>query len=122
MVGFLLLPIKIVFQGFLFLSLTIFGSMLLTLSIILRFATVVAVTPFIGLHIICHECPTIVKVFWCIFLPLLTVFLILIGTILMLTYPIFRNFYPHGVYDSLENSILEFVGCYLGAMKGIFSW
>ena len=36
-------------------------------------------------------------------------------------YPIFRNYYHHGIYDNLEKQTLGMVKCYLGCVRGIFS-
>ena len=119
--GFVFLPIKLPLQIAAFLLFTVLCSMLLILIIFGQFGCALMATPCIALHIICHETPEPCKCCALIFLPFLTVFLILVFTFLMLMYPIFRNYYHHGIYDHLEKTILGGVKCYLESVKGLMS-
>ena len=93
--------------------LTVLCSTLLIAIILAQFLCALMSTPMIALHIICNETPDPCKLCACIFFPFVTVFLILIFTFLMLMYPIFRNYYHHGIYDHLEKTILGGTKCYL---------
>ena len=120
-IGYVLFPIKICFQLVVFIFLTVFFSLILLFVILGQYMCAIMATPCIALHIICHETPEPCKCCALIFLPFLTVFLMVLFTFLMLMYPIFRNYYHHGIYDHLEKTILGGVKCYLGTMKGLIS-
>ena len=98
---------------------TVTGSVLLTISIVMRYACALAFTPLVACHIACVEVPPELRLCACIFYPLIVVFLIFLFSFLMVMYPVFRNYYHHGIYDELERSILGMSKCYLGCVKGI---
>lgn len=84
-----------------------------------RYLLVLVIIAFLACHIVCAEVPPALRLFALIFYPLIVVFLILLLSVLMVMYCVFRNYYHHGIYDDLEKSLLGTSKYYLIGVKGI---
>ena len=79
-------------------------------------------TPWIAIQILCHELPDSLKCIGTLILfPFLTVVLIFVFIGLFFLYPVFRNYYHHGIYDGMEKMITGAAKCFIVLVKNILT-
>ena len=119
---YILLPFKIGFQLFFFAVITVFFSLFSTLGALIVFSLLLAISPLIVLGLICQIPNFGLRILVLVFFPVLTALLIGFLVIMAAFYPIFRNYYHHGIYDGVENYVSFCALHYLKVVKWTFSW